>query len=251
MTGLLIPNPLGGLRMAIDLFFLDVLRKAPRNGAKTACLGYPDIVVDRRQAEAMLGKPLRESPNAETLRNWHRLPKSMLLADTESVMEALGCAPTYFDVNPQRGCEVALDLNDPLPPQWVNAFDFLIDTGTIEHCFNVGQAFKSMCTMVRPGGVVVTMLPMTNINHGFWNVCPTALYDGFTQNGWTVTKLAARWKKEERLVVMDFLEKPQLRAKNTPNEGVLICVAQRTADQPWRWPVQSKYVTAGLAPPSP
>ncbi len=226
--------------MGIDLYFLETLRQTRFPGPRVACLGYPDVVEDRR---AIGGELLPASPYCAAIQKWHGLLASVEPPDTDALLARLGLTePTYFDLMPSRSCEVAMNLNEPLPTEWRGRFDVLIDTGTLEHCFNIGQAFCNMADMLKEGGVVVAMWPMTNINHGFWCVQPTAAYDAFTQNGWVVEKLCARWKNGRQIQVMDFLPNPGARAKSTPNEGVLVVVARRVVVQPWVWPTQAKYL---------
>ena len=51
-----------------------------------------------------------------------------------------------------------------------NKYDLIFDVGTLEHCFNVGQAFKNIMEMTKLGGTIF-MATASKINHGFWNFC--------------------------------------------------------------------------------
>jgi hypothetical protein len=69
-----------------------------------------------------------------------------------------------------------VDLN--YPEDWPEKYDVVIDGGTAEHCFNVGQVFANILSAVRPdGGIVVHVNPLNMMNHGFWNISPTAYAD--------------------------------------------------------------------------
>jgi hypothetical protein len=53
----------------------------------------------------------------------------------------------------------------------------VLDCGTTEHCFNVGQAIINAAHAVKPGGAIFHCFPMCVMNHGFWNASPTAFKD--------------------------------------------------------------------------
>lgn len=240
--------------MAIDEYYLDLLvqlveqafSRPPVDGLrKVACLSYPDLIVDRAKLLRSVGPEifakLSGSPQTEAIRNWHRLPQSFdPIYDTDSLLKAWGFAATYFDLAVLRGVETVLDFNEPVPPAHLLAYDLLLDTGTLEHCFNVGVAFKSVCDMVKNGGFIISMAPATKLNRGFWNFSPTAYYDAFSQNGFVIHYLKGRTKSETGAGFFDFLPDPTLRGI-LPAEAVLMCVARKTTDAPFKWPVQSKY----------
>jgi len=48
----------------------------------------------------------------------------------------------------------------------------VLDAGTMEHCFNVGQTIRNIVDMTKVGGFVIHLNPMTMINHGFFNYHP-------------------------------------------------------------------------------
>lgn len=118
---------------------------------KGACLGYPKL------------KDLNMTPEAM----WQRL----------------GVDVDYFDVQAVFGPEKFLDLNAPLPDDLVGQYDFLINPGTYEHCFNVGQAVMNGYRMVKPGGLSFHRGPLTRGKHGFWNYTAKTLKDFYGQNG--------------------------------------------------------------------
>lgn len=76
---------------------------------------------------------------------------------------------TVIDINKYHGCEVLADLNYP---QALGEFDFVIDNGTTEHCFNVAQAMLNAVNAMKVGGHILHTAPITQINHGFYNFSP-------------------------------------------------------------------------------
>ena len=78
---------------------------------------------------------------------------------------------------------IVFDLNQELPDHLKNNFDFIYNGGTIEHVFDICQAFRNIHYMLKPGGVIVHECPMHNyVDHGFWQISPTAILDAYTVN---------------------------------------------------------------------
>jgi hypothetical protein len=76
------------------------------------------------------------------------------------------------------------DLNIPIPPEWSNKFNLIIDSGTIEHIFDVRQVMANVVNMCRESGWVVHISPLNNwIDHGFYCFSPCFFYDFYKANG--------------------------------------------------------------------
>jgi hypothetical protein len=64
------------------------------------------------------------------------------------------------------------DFNQPLPAFLTNRFSVVLHGGTIEHVFNIPQAFKNCMEMVRVGGHFIQVNEANNyMGHGFWQFC--------------------------------------------------------------------------------
>ena len=127
------------------------------DGAAVAELGPQDI----RAPEALLRELLRLDDAA-------RLPTV-----GEDVYRILGagsyCAIDRFDDR----AAVAMDLNQPY--EGAAAFDVVTNFGTAEHVFNIGEVFRTVHRLTKPGGVMLHSLPaLGHIDHGFWNIHPKA-----------------------------------------------------------------------------
>ena len=65
--------------------------------------------------------------------------------------------------------DLNLNLNDPIEID--RTYDVVVDFGTSEHLFNIGQSFQNAYNLLRPGGLVLYHLPvMGQIHHGFYNI---------------------------------------------------------------------------------
>ena len=80
------------------------------------------------------------------------------------------------------------DFNQPLPTSLANQFSVVHDGGTIEHVFNIPQAFKNCMEMVRIGGHFIQVNVANNyMGHGFWQFCPELIYRIFSrENGFQI-----------------------------------------------------------------
>lgn len=139
---------------------------------------------------------------------------------------------TVYDIIQHEGPEKYLDLNLPLPVYKSQTADLVIDPGTLEHCFNVGQAFQNMCELVKEGGSLITTAPFIMPNHAFWSFNPCVYFDAFEQNGfelWGFEVVAlgrSSWLPKERFVP-------------TIPDTIFVVAAKKITHQHWKWPTQS------------
>jgi hypothetical protein len=81
------------------------------------------------------------------------------------------------------------DFNQPLPTFLANRFSVVHDGGTIEHVFNIPQAFKNCMEMIRVGGHFIQVNVANNyMGHGFWQFCPELIYRIFSRENGFQTK---------------------------------------------------------------
>jgi hypothetical protein len=85
------------------------------------------------------------------------------------------------------------------------------------------------------GGVVLHVAPMTMMNHGFWNVCPTALVDFAAANGGTILELKARDREWKDVPV------ERVKRFRAPAESVLYALVQKTSAVPEKVPTQWRF----------
>jgi len=97
-----------------------------------------------------------------------------------------------MDVSAYEGADLLLDLNTrELPPEHLGRFDLILDGGTLEHVFDVAQALRNLCRLVRVGGRIVHISPMSNCaDHGFYSFSPTLFQDFYAANGFEIRRIA-------------------------------------------------------------
>lgn len=189
-------------------------------------LGYPDLLATAGEIETLFGYKPTKFTNAN---EWHKtkapLPESMELFDH------LGVKVKIVDFTADHGIETIADLNHP---QDFGVFDLVIDPGTLEHCFNIGQAFMTAANAVKEGGAICHLSPMSMLNHGFYNLNPTLFYDFYTQNGWEVRDFKVLPFRGPRVEVSDRFD--------MHSEYLMRVIAFRTNSSSLKYPVQTKYL---------
>jgi hypothetical protein len=95
----------------------------------------------------------------------------------------------YFDIDKFDfdKPKILHDLEKPLPSRYYNFFRFIIDSGTLEHIFDIKSVMTNIVYATKIGGYVLQMIPAENfLNHGFYQFSPTFFYDFYTANGFDV-----------------------------------------------------------------
>jgi SAM-dependent methyltransferase len=217
--------------MALAMHALKAIAPYLKN-ASVLSLGYPDILATAEQCQELFGV----TPSA-TIEGGAQHHVDRPLVETQELFKLLGSRFECVDVVHWRGLERICDLNYP---QELGQFDLVIDPGTTEHCFNIGQAMMNAANAVKPGGRIYHSPPMTMINHGFYNICPTMLQDFYGQNGWEIETMEAR--KGE--LAVPLTEKTAAARKVKVNmECGLVCIARRKTAAALHFPMQGKYVS--------
>ncbi len=108
----------------------------------------------------------------------------------EWALLALGAGEVAsVDVSDYEGATYVADLGDPvtLPRQ----FDMVIDSGSLEHVFDVATALRNVIGFARPGGRIIHVLPVNNLSgHGFWQFSADLFHALYTApNGFADTRV--------------------------------------------------------------
>jgi hypothetical protein len=233
--------------MSLPALALDLIRSMPpAKGLRRAItFGYPDILANEDELFDMFGnevsRALQFRPDSEAILKWHGAAAHCdRIVESRHFFSLIGYDLTIADIAQIRGDELLVDLNEPLDPGLAaQPFDLVIDGGTAEHCFNIGQAFKNMAELVTVGGTILHINPASMFNHGFYNLNPTLYSDFYAENGFKLLYLKA---------VANMVYAPQLidvpkahRIQALPINTSMVCLARRVEHQPVRWPMQAKY----------
>jgi len=224
--------------VALNPLALEKLLGKLKDGDAIASMGYPDILYPPDRLRDLIGDKvlrLRYREDSEAICRRHGLALRDV-PDAESLFELYGATLDVFDVVSERGCEVVVDLNHPIPANALGQFDYVLDVGTLEHCFNVAQALVNMAALLRVGGVIIHENPFNWGNHGFWNLNPTLYHDFYSDNGFEVMEIA--------LITRDgrVLQVPQTgRFQFLESEANCFVIAGRVEELDFKFPTQTKY----------
>lgn len=95
-----------------------------------------------------------------------------------------------LDYSDFEGADICFDLNNPLPEEYIERYDYVLNGGTIEHVFNIAQAVNNISKMVKKGGFIIHISPVAGwINHGFYSISPSFFQDYLISNGFDIMQI--------------------------------------------------------------
>lgn len=137
------------------------------------------------------------------------------------------------------------DLNFPVRGKV--SFNTIINHGTAEHIFNIGQVFRTMHELCVVGGLMIHESPFTGwIDHGFWTIQPTAYYDLANTNHYDVRYMAVTHIAKGS--VIEITSREQLlrlaESDDIPNNACLFVALRKEVECDFRYPIQGYYADA-------
>lgn len=110
----------------------------------------------------------------------------------ESFLKKCGAQTvTSFDNSDYEGATFVQDMNRDVPDAYHARFDCVLDSGTLEHVFNIPVALQNCMRMVKPGGHFLSIAPCNNfMGHGFYQFSPELFYGVLSErNGFSVERM--------------------------------------------------------------
>ena len=91
------------------------------------------------------------------------------------------------DISRYENPDIIIDLNKSVRRKLYNKFDNIIDSGTLEHIFNIPEALNNYKKMLKKNGNIIIVTTCSNlIDHGFYSFSPTLFFDFFSKNGFEI-----------------------------------------------------------------
>jgi SAM-dependent methyltransferase len=105
-----------------------------------------------------------------------------------------------IDYSNYEGATIIHDMNKPLPDRLKNQYDTVIDSGTLEHIYNIPQALENCSLLCKPGGQIIHILPANNLcGHGFWQISPELFFSLYSEkNGYSNTEVFLAYVNENK-----------------------------------------------------
>lgn len=78
-----------------------------------------------------------------------------------------------IDISDYEGSNIIYDLNNNVTQDLENRYDTIIDSGSLEHIFNIKVAMKNFSKMCKKNGTILHITPSNNFcGHGFYQFSP-------------------------------------------------------------------------------
>lgn len=214
--------------MAVEQQCFDILKSL--TPCRLLSLGYPDLLLSERF-------DVKEAADWQSIARWHHWDGPIY--DTDAVFREFKIDATYIDIHASRGCELVYDLNDDI--DWIAPkFDVVLDPGTIEHCFNIGQAMWNIRKLCLVGGTIIHGNPISMTNHGFYNLSPTFYADWYEHHG---DQIVTAQILAGPLGRRDVYEMPMTERFSPPHNATSLVVVRRGSGWGKGWPKQHKYAS--------
>lgn len=136
------------------------------------------------------------------------------------------------------------DLNNPQAPN-SRLFDVVINHGTAEHIFNIGQVFRTMHDFAATGATMIHESPFTGwIEHGFYSLQPGLFFDLAQANDYEIVGMFIEDLHGKRVIPIKQREDIYTLAegKRLPADSMLLTVLKKgPVDKPFQIPTQGIY----------
>lgn len=127
----------------------------------------------------------------------------------------------YCDCDMNGMADLNLNLSEPAPPELVGSFDAVLDAGTLEHVFDVAACYRNIHNLVKAGGAVIHISPMSWFNHAFFNFSPVTFDRIAEANGYE--KIAAAFHYVPCTTFLQRTVKPEILITFTGPENGDCC----------------------------
>lgn len=129
---------------------------------------------------------------AEAMRRCGRHVAGAVPPYADQLFAALGASSVdALDASGFEGAALVHDLNAPVPAEWHERYDVVLDAGTLEHVFRAPVALASMMQMLRVGGHLVIASPTNSwCGHGFYQFSPEFFWRALAlPNGFSIVEM--------------------------------------------------------------
>ncbi len=174
--------------------------------------------------------------------------------NADAMLSMLGAEKVFVtDVSDYEGADYVMDLNYPVEEKYHERFDVILDSGTLEHIFDVPTALTNYARMVKKGGRLIFFLPCSNtINHGFYSFNPNLFFDFFTANGFSdfscylMVESSFNVYKKSKIYRYDYISSLTEYPISTKNAVEVCFFATKNSDanlEKIKKPIQGMYIT--------
>lgn len=152
-----------------------------------------------------------------------------------------------MDVSSYEDADILHNLNEPIPETLYGQFDFIIDGGTFDHCFDVRTAFENVVRMLKPNGRIFHWNAASNFTGAaYLSFGPDIFYDYYILNQFADCKVYVaevdRLSQSELWNLYEFEGGGQYSHFRSARIQMVIVLAEKSSSSTWdRMPVQAQY----------
>lgn len=118
--------------------------------------------------------------------------------------ESLGMTCQTIDYDGKA--DITLDLNYPLSiSELKESADIVYDGGVLEHVANIGEAWRTTASLVKPGGCVIHCNPINCYGGAYYGLDPMLFRDIYEANGFTTIRNDVYYRTGWRVHVHNFV----------------------------------------------
>lgn len=210
---------------------------------KVLSLGYPDLLIKEEHLEYIFNKhvDIKIHRDSDKIAKDHGRP-GLPIYDAFDLFSKMGVELETLDTKRWNGRGIVHNMNIPIPDGLKGGYQFLIDLGTLEHCFNIAQAMKNISELLCVGGVVYHQNPLAFVNHGFYSISPTFYNDYYRNNGFSLLHFKywdSATDKDGLMVNLKPLE--SRRIMDVPQQSINVICARKDRNVSIIYPIQSIY----------
>ena len=227
-------------------------RRNSKTNLRMLSIGYPDLIYPLNNYKTKFFDIYKCFPGSSKALKWHNKQGHLYQNfSIEKYVNSRGWTFEYVDLKQGTGDDknfVQLDLNHNIPNSYFCSYDIVIDSGTAEHCFNIGKVFENYFYLLKPGGYMLQYLPFFSPNHGFWSVNPTLIFDIAKDNPLDIKhfklKRYATYESyfECKYDSIEYLPHYRFGCSSDLNDVVLAeYIQKKTFKSIFKYPVQTKY----------
>lgn len=123
-------------------------------------------------------------------------------------------------------------------------YDVVLNNGTAEHIFNIGQVFRTMHDHCATGGLMIHDAPFTGwIDHGFYTLQPGLFYDLAAANGYEVVRVFVTELRTNTVIPVEGRDHIAMLADagKIPMNAGLVVVLRKLGERAFKLPWQGYY----------
>lgn len=189
--------------------------------------------------------PARRQTLLARLNEVEKLDHNAMSFEIPKIFYEIFYAPCEHQAIDFHGTEIAQKLDLNVPIRLSRKFDIIINHGTAEHVFNIGQVYRTIHEWTVPGGLMIHEGPFFGwVDHGFYTMQPTLFFDLADFNQYVIHGLFITEIASQMMLNVHSREEIYELAKNKkiPDNSQLFVVMRKSAhEQPFRVPVQGYY----------